>query len=277
MNLKLFTLTLALAFLWMIPFGAAQEGPTVYFIVDYMKVKPGMEQDYVNLEKAWKKIHAATVQSGQSDGWYLEQVVSPYGTQTEYNYCTIRRYIGKTKFAKSMDNSIFPSDWKSRLTPEEVELVGRTTEIREMVKQEVFSQAEGAFPEDWNHPKVRIANYMKCKPGVSMSDYINVEASIWKPVHKVMLEKGKREGWGMYVLELPYGTEMPYDAITVDFYNSMEQYMNSQLMDIFESVHVGKKTDDLFAKTSASRDLLRSEVSILIDFVDDSNIASAAK
>ena len=34
---------------------AQEEAPTVYHVLDYIKVTPGMGADYVKLEKAWKK------------------------------------------------------------------------------------------------------------------------------------------------------------------------------------------------------------------------------
>ena len=41
------------------------QNTTYYHMLSYMKVKPGDGDDYVAMEAAWKKIHAARVAKGE--------------------------------------------------------------------------------------------------------------------------------------------------------------------------------------------------------------------
>ena len=43
-----------------------------YVTVDYMKVAPGGDDAYLQLEqKTWKPVHEARVKAGNAAGWYL--------------------------------------------------------------------------------------------------------------------------------------------------------------------------------------------------------------
>lgn len=66
-------LTLALTCLYFHPNLHAQQ-ETGYVIVEYMKVKPGMNDEYRDCERAWKLIHQERVKAGYITGWELEQV-----------------------------------------------------------------------------------------------------------------------------------------------------------------------------------------------------------
>ena len=67
------------------------QGPFV--TVDYMKVAPGQEDAYLQLEqKTWKPIHEARIKAGNALAWYLYRVDSPTGTAADHNYVTVAVY-----------------------------------------------------------------------------------------------------------------------------------------------------------------------------------------
>lgn len=84
-------LTLAFTCLLIHPNLHAQQ-ETGYVIVEYMKVKPGLWDKYLECEQAWKLVHQYRVKQGLIKGWQLEQVVFPAGTGTEYDFLTITHY-----------------------------------------------------------------------------------------------------------------------------------------------------------------------------------------
>ncbi|NNE28515.1 MAG: hypothetical protein HKN16_02695, partial [Saprospiraceae bacterium] len=258
-----------------LPIITTAQDEQVYMAVDYMKVEPQNVDDYLKLEKAWKKIHFGAVHLGNCDGWYLEQIVSPFGTNLEYNYVTMRIYRGTRKLARTFDQGMLPKKWESYLNPAELELVERTEDLRKLVKQEVFVMESDAMPKDWKHPKFKVTNYMKVKDGSSFDEYAALEHEIWKPLHDKMLEQGKRRGWGLFERFLPYGSSYGYNGVTVDYFDSMEQFFNLPFEEAFAAVHPSKDADALQKKTNATRDLLWCEVSVLVDFVDASSSASA--
>ena len=67
-------LTLAVCCLFFHENTIAQNGDTGFVIVEYMKLKPGMNDEYRDCERAWKLIHQERVKAGYITGWELEQV-----------------------------------------------------------------------------------------------------------------------------------------------------------------------------------------------------------
>ena len=63
--------------------------PTSYHSLDYIKVAPGMYNDYLKLEKAWNKIHAANIKAGKYNQWVMDEVLYPRGANAEYDLSLI--------------------------------------------------------------------------------------------------------------------------------------------------------------------------------------------
>lgn len=121
-------------------FAQTPDAPTVYYVVDYMKVNNGMHTEYLQLEKAWKKLHQANIKAGKQANWVIEQVLSPGGENVAYNYVTSQAYIGEKQLAAYMEsNDPFPIDWESMFTHEEASLMMRTNQIRTRVKTEIYA------------------------------------------------------------------------------------------------------------------------------------------
>lgn len=241
----------------------------VFLMVDYMKVKPGMQEDYLALEKVWKKIHKLRIDAEASEGWYFYRVVSPSGSNAEYDFVTYNRLVGVKQMAGVYENPFVPAGAEKALTAEEMALVQRTGEIRDIVKSEVWRARDWVFAEDFLKAKIEVFNYFKLKPGKTRADHASVEIDIWKPVHKARIDAGKMKGWGILSLAMPYGTDVPYQDATIDIYQDMTQFMMPyQMTDFFEKVHKGKDIEALMSKISTIADLTSGEVRMMIDYIE---------
>ena len=69
---------------------AAAQNQSLVVTVEYMKVAPGQDDAYLQVEqKMWKPIHEARVKAGNALAWYLYRVNSPSGTLVDHNYVTV--------------------------------------------------------------------------------------------------------------------------------------------------------------------------------------------
>lgn len=118
---------------------------TLYIVYAYMKVAPGKDAEYLKMEKAYKKLHAAQKKAGILDNWALFSVMSPYGTDCEYNYIAVNVLRGNKQLAQYYEGSGTNINWQSLLTKEELNLVNRTDQIRSLVKEELWSIADDCF------------------------------------------------------------------------------------------------------------------------------------
>lgn len=236
----------------------------IYYVFDYMKVEPGMQADYLKLEKAWKKMHASSVKNGAYDSWTLTQVVSPLGTSVEYNYVTRIKITGDKQLAAYMSSG-GPGDWQSLLTAEEKDLVNRTDEIRTFVKSEVWSNVDRVLDENMEDAKVSVVNFFKTKAGQTSANHHKVEIRDWKPVHAATVKSGGMKGWVLLQRFLPLGADYPYQDITVDIYKDMDQFMAHDIYEPLAKVHPGKTPEAIFANISEVVTRTRGEVRVRID------------
>lgn len=265
---NLLTLTLMVILAWSTStkkIWAQESEPILYYVVDYMKVAPGMADEYLKLEAIWKKLHAARIKSGKLDGWMLQRIASPSGKNVEYNYVTVNHYVGNKKLAAHFETTTFSEDLRSALTDEEWKMVEKTGQFRDLVKSEVWRARGETFAENMEDAKLHVFNFFKLQPGFRGRDHGKIENEIWKPVHAARIAAGKMKGWGMYSKELPYGSQSDYNDATIDFYTNMEQFLMPWGEDFFAKVHPGQNQSEAFAKTTKIADLIRAEVRMTID------------
>ena len=68
------------------------ETPPEYVAVAYMKVSPGGEQAYIEMERdVWKPIHKKLIEKGLQRSWSLYSLLTA-GTGDAYNFVTIQTF-----------------------------------------------------------------------------------------------------------------------------------------------------------------------------------------
>ena len=253
----------AILFLSFTNFSTAQN---TYQSFDYMKVEAGNHADYLALEKAWKKIHEYNMKRDKITGWELSRIMSPKGESVEYNYVTRISLKEGKQFEEYMESFPMPKDLTSILSPEEIKLVNRTTELRTYVKNEIYSSIEVILPDGFRDAKIHVFNFFDHPEGKRRADHVKVEKEIWMPVHQARADADKMEGWVMAGLMFPFGADQPYHEVTLDMYKDMTQYMaDDSFKPYFEKVHAGKDMDELMEQTRASSRLIKGEVRMVID------------
>jgi len=225
-------------------------------IVDYMKVKPGMTGEYLEVEQQWKKIHQKRIEAGLITGWQLWQ--NKFAADGDpYQYVTITWY---ENFAKTFENA--PDDLLDGIfTDEEInDLFSRTLESRKNVHQQVshrFLVADGDSPS-----KIIVLNHMKVNQDMQ-DDYLHLESEIWKPYHEEAIKRGYRTHWGVWA-NYPF-EEGVANFVTVDGYDNPEQMNTGE--DLLSVVHPDMTWEEVDKKTSAVRKLTATEIWVLVDAV----------
>lgn len=260
-NIQLF-LAISLCVLFS-PYLHAQEG--TYYSFDYMKVEPQNIQDYLKLEKAWKKIHLKKVEEGLIEGWGLARVMSPAGANEAYNFVTRIKFTNKAQLVKSQSMKYMPENWKTLLTPDEIKLVQRTSELRTWVKNEVWSVEERIIADNISESEYLVFNYFDMPKGVRRSTHFNVERNLWKPFHQANIDNGNLLGWLLFNRELPMGSDYDYDVATVDLYKNMEQFWEEFDEGLFTKIHPNKTMEEIWEETMAAGNRIKAELREIID------------
>jgi len=242
----------------------AQDQEQQYVVVEYMKVKPGMMEKYRECEKAWKMIHDARLKAGYITGWELERVVSPNGMNSEYDFVTITQYKNWNAI-DAEDRSTFGELFKA--LPEDMSKIADNAEdYRDLVKKEIWAGQEIIFAPGAKNPKYRVENFMSLPKG-GWNNWFEMESTFAKPFIEKSIELGNRAGWLIGSMIMPRGDEFPYQVSTIDFYDSWEDMGKSDEA-AWKAVHGDMDEEQIGKRIEASRTIVRSEVRVLVDFVD---------
>lgn len=247
---------------------AQSDSPTLYLRVDYMKVTPGNEEDYVNVERTtWKPIHEARIKAGIITNWYLYSVEYPYGTNADYTYVSVNIY---DDFGKMKDD--YPEGVMQTAHPDVNEykfgkMMAKALASRDLVRSELWVMNDSVQP-DRPAPYIHV-NYMKVAPGQGQ-EYLKLEREIYKPLHQAAKAAGYEAGWAVYSLMYPRGAQRPYNYGTVDFFDEFSDLVVGIPKEVFKKAHpsVSKKGwDEIWQRTTNARVLVRRELWVLVDQV----------
>lgn len=241
----------------------AQNDPE-YVVVDYMKIKPGMQEKYLECEAAWKLVHEYRKKQGLILGWQLDQVVFPAGTGTEYDYMTITQY--KNWKAMGADWTTWYEDALKTLPADLREVAENANLYRDLVKSEIWTGGERVSAPGSSKPKYFVENYMSI-PADGWDDWEEMETKFVLPVHKKNIELGNRAGWFIGYLVMPRGDSYPYQASTVDTYDNWEDIGKNE-SEAWEMVYPGMSEERIWGKIEPTRTIVKTEIRMLVDSLE---------
>ncbi|MGI9174130.1 MAG: hypothetical protein ACR2GR_02265 [Rhodothermales bacterium] len=132
-----------------------------------------------------------------------------------------------------------------------------------------------AHAQETSAPLYLRLDYMDVEPA-GEGAYVELERQVWKPVHEALIEAGILTGWNLYAVRLPGGTENGYNYVTVNVYDSLTDLENPYPEDVLTRVHADTALAGLAARTYAARDLVRSELWVLLDQAVDTASADTS-
>lgn len=112
-------------------------------------------------------------------------------------------------------------------------------------------------------------DYMKVAPG-KVAEYVDLERKIWKPIHEARMKAGIIASWSLYSVEYPYGTNAEYSHATVNIYDDFNKMKEEYPSSVIQAGHPKAseaQIDEMMAKTLAARELVRSELWVLVESV----------
>jgi len=116
----------------------------------------------------------------------------------------------------------------------------------------------GKLPAQSQGPVYLQIALMKVAPGQT-DTYVALEQELWKPVHQARVDAGKILGWYLYRVLSPRGTDVHHNYAVVNVFDGFEAMQNSYPEGVWEQVHPGVNTDDVWRKTVAARKGVRGE------------------
>ena len=248
----------AFAFFYAAPCTAQEEEPRSISQVDYMKVSPDQLENYLKVERVWKKIHQYNISKGKYQLWTVQEILSPSGTMYDYNYITRVSFKDEAQYNAFVEGDYVPLNLAKLLTKEELKMYNATTSSRDLVKTEVWQLMSEMQDDDqddgpWRYSKF---NYFSINAGFTPDDFVAVQ-SMWTPVHEARIQDDKLEGWVVMRKLLPAGSMFTERYATVDHFKSMTDLMLDDTSRYFDMLG---NAEEAFKKTEEGANLVRREV-----------------
>lgn len=219
---------------------SAQDSP-VYALVDYMRVSKDKVNDYLEVERIWKKIHEKRLEKGLITAWYFYQVDNSPGDSRDYQYVTVNVC---NSFA-SLENP-FPDDvFSSVYSNEELQkYMKKTDESRDLIRSEVWHMESSAMspPGDSENPPYILTSYMQPVTGKEV-DYERMEGEIFQKLHQELVNRKNMNAWIFLSRKFPGGSEIPYSYMTVNVFpnkEKSEQWPDDLVKSVFPNQDVSK-------------------------------------
>ena len=258
---KLFSLLIAfMAFSFSL---SAQDNDQIWYIVDYMKVKPGMTEKYLECEQVWKTIHAERVKKGIIVDWQLYQVRFPAGANTEYDFVTITTVAGGWQGYGKLDAD-WSEDYAKLIPKDKMPLIENTDNYRTFVKSEVHANLDGIFAADSRQSSKYVMMNFFDVPDGHWDEYYNMETKLVKPIHQLDIDAGKRAGWALNAIAIPSAHDT-YDAVTIDFYKNWNDIGSGGGEDAWEKTHPDMSEAYITRQIESARKMVKQEMWVMLD------------
>jgi hypothetical protein len=242
----------------------AQQAPTGYHTVACIKVKPGKGAEYRKWEaENVHKLQQASADSGRISAWFLLGYVMPAGSSAACDYLSISLYPGVPTAPMGMD-ALGAALKKSGLAMSAQEYVDHRSSLTDLVASELWQNtiAVGTLQKG----DYLVLNHMKI---IKMDEWIAYEKKVWQPFAESMVKEGVIRGWFLNVQEIPGGSELKYQASTVDVYPSWDAYFKfgNGFAERFKKVHPDMDINQTFENYEKLRTIGSLEMLSIEDFV----------
>jgi len=237
----------------------AQADAANYLKLDYIKVAPAEVQDYIDhVRNNWIPLHQRRVNSGEIDSWSLYQVKFPGGAKSEYNFVAMTAASGLDKFEASDRHAIIAGLGN---TNNAKTMLAESNRLSTVMFSEIWKVINKIAAEEKapSPGKFLMMDFMEVVPGKE-SEYQLLEDELARPIHEERVDLEKMQGWEVYSLISPGGTEYGYNFATGNFFNSLANVEFGFTEEVIESALPGTNIPEMFDTIFSTRSLVRSEV-----------------
>ena len=253
------------AFVFAAILSAAQSPPEVYASIVMHKVYPGKHAEFQTfMKETIKPIHVLRREKGKIFLWILFRVHFAGGAD-EYNYVQVSYY---SSWANTEPTLLFPAlarEVHPETDPETISAKFR--ELTSVQRIHLVNRVDAVEPTPPVPSKWVRLDYMKVKPGKT-SDYLKAEREDWKAFHQTLVNDGQSTGWALWQRVFPGGANAEYDYVTSNRYASYADIMATDYEKTFKKASPSKNINDIFNRTTSSRDLVRSELWEVVDMLN---------
>lgn len=221
-----------------------------FMTLEYMHVKPGDNDTYLQVERFWRKIHQQRQKDGKILAWSVWKVLAPYNSDAEYQYIVGTIYPKFSNYVDAYEKMDMDVVFRGVAADSLKSMMRKTGESRKLVRTSVFENLYDLGPEDDSHLHYALLSEMKSAPGKAQ-DYESFEKNEWSKIHKDLVADGLETDWVFSRLIFPSQKNYPFNYTVLSFYD------NTKMMDKMDTVDWSKyekMNPGIFKKAGELRD-----------------------
>ncbi|HET6206796.1 MAG TPA: hypothetical protein VFD98_08305 [Terracidiphilus sp.] len=244
----------------------AQQAPIGFHTVNCVKIKPDKMSEYRKWgAEEFHKFAQGRVDSGAVSTYYRLRAVMPAGSSAECDYVTVWMYPGAPPAPLGTDE-LGAALKKAGLNMSGQEFMDRRDSMSTLVSNSMFQNQDSVG-------KAKKGDYMEVSymKASDVGAWIAFEEKVWKPLAEQMVKDGVQSGWSVNVQVMPFGTDVPYQGVTVDVYPSWDTVFKAQIdpafNDRFKKVHPDMDQEKTFANMQKVRSQSWTRLFVIEDMI----------
>jgi hypothetical protein len=243
----------------------AQQASTGYHSVACIKVKPENNNEF----HKWAaddlhKIAQSRVDGGAVSQWILLHSVIPAGTSAECDYAIVTMYPGVPPKPMGLDE-LDATLKKAGISMTAQQFVDRRNSLTTLVSNNMFQNR--AFVGTFKKGDYFVVNYMKAG---NLDDYVAFEKKAWMPFADALDKENLRSGWSLNTIVFPGGSDVRFNAVTVDVYPTWESIFNNdsqRFYQLWQKVHPDMEAGTTFEQYDKLRHLGDVDMYVVQDLI----------
>lgn len=245
---------------------SAQQAPTGYHSVACIKVKPENNTEF----RQWAagdvhKLAQSRVDSGIYSQWMLLRSVIPAGRSAECDYLVVSMYPGIPPHPMGLDE-LGTALNKAGIAMTAQQYVDRRNSLTTLISNNLFQNR--AFVGTFKKGDYFVVNYMKAP---NIDDYVAWEKKAWMPFADAMAKQGIRSGWSLNTMVFPGGSDMKFNAVTVDIYPTWDSiFADFNFYELWRKVHPDMEVGTTFEQYEKLRHQGDVDIFVLQDSITSS-------
>lgn len=264
-KMKFLALSLAVFF---ISLSAVAQNP--FGEVNFIKVKPGMNESYLIDMKTTKKINNALKANKSISSWQLYRRVYPRGSEMDFDYATLTVYPSGAAMEARKDWATLNAPMKDMSAKEIIDYISSLGNVRTIVKTELYNPklGVGAAVKPGEFVQLNLVNVNVGSNGIAEKMWDSV-----KLVVEECIKTGEVKGYNIWkrTYVTNQGNQSDYTA-TFSF-SSFDQAVSwasdkTGMADEFKKIYPNVDYKAFIKRLEAARVIVAQELWELVDITD---------
>lgn len=251
----------------------AQTSSSDYLEATYIKVTPGMNENYLNVNKILKKLNDGRKEAKAINFWGLYRRVYPIKGSLDFDYAILELFPSGKEMQSRRDMTAWDEPIKELTAKEISSSIGILNNVRTVVARDVFAPRFGAG----NSTITTVVGDYVLRSKIRVSD-ANMEAyektlETVKPVMEEAIKNGKLKSWNVLKRAIATNADGDYDFLVTFYFKNLDEalaYSSGKVTTADEFKKVFPKDDyaAFRSKQVALREIIGQELWELVEKTD---------